>query len=253
MIKFQNYGVEHIYCINYIKNNRKPIIQKEFDFIGINYNDSNIFSWEYDYDDNVYDLRQKYEIERDKNKYYQNKFEYYPYDLRFETFKLSLRNYSIMKKSLDLGYNKIMVFEDDIVFLKDINYIKHILDNQDFNCDILLLGPSARFSRLFNDDIHDVYAENVYNFYDYYVTNRNTHYFDLYCAGCNIYSRDAMKAYIYIIENICCMSPDLYFYYEQYHEKNIKIHSTIYPICCQRSDIGETQNFKTVNINEYRF
>ena len=158
-----------------------------------------------------------------------------------------------MKKSLDLRYKKIMVFEDDIVFLKNINKIKTILDNLDYSNNLILLAPSAKFSYLLSYKFHNQYKESVYNFYEYYVTNKNLHYFDLYCAGCNIYDEEAMKAYIYIIENICCISPDLYFYYEQYPNTKINICATLYPICFQRSDIDtELENFHTLNKNDYR-
>ena len=253
VINFQDYGVEHIYCINYIKNNRKKQIEQEFDYIEINYLDNSLFSWEFDYDDNVLNLKENYELEKKKNELCFQKFDYYPYDLKFETFKLSLRNYSIMKKSLDLGYKKIMIFEDDIVFLKNINKIKTILDNLDYSNNLILLAPSAKFSYLLSYKFHNQYKENVYNFYEYYVTNKNLHYFDLYCAGCNIYDEEAMKAYIYIIENICCISPDLYFYYEQYPNTKINICATLYPICFQRSDIDkELENFHRLNKSDYR-
>ena len=149
-INFKDYGVEHIYCINYIKNNRKKQLEQEFDYIGINYLDNSLFSWEFDYDDNVLNLKEKYELEKKKNELCFQKFDYYTYELKFETFKLSLRNYSIMKKSLDLGYKKIMIFEDDIVFLKNINKIKTILDNLDYSNNLILLAPSAKFSDLFS-------------------------------------------------------------------------------------------------------
>ena len=68
-INFKDYGVEHIYCINYIKNNRKKQIEQEFDYIGINYLDNSLFSWEFDYDDNERNVYNLYEEEKRKMSY----------------------------------------------------------------------------------------------------------------------------------------------------------------------------------------
>ena len=80
-INFKDYGVEHIYCINYIKNNRKKQIEQEFDYIGINYLDNGLFSWEFDYDGNVLNLKEKYELEKKKNELCFQKFDY-PYKIQ---------------------------------------------------------------------------------------------------------------------------------------------------------------------------
>jgi len=102
MINFKDYNIDHIYCINYLPDNQLNHMKNEFDFIGIDYNDNRIFSWEFDFDNNIqywhYDeilksLSLRYE-------YIKNQYGFFDNKLLNKTVKLCLRNYSIFKKHM---------------------------------------------------------------------------------------------------------------------------------------------------------
>lgn len=112
---------DKIYVISYIENfKQREILSKEFKRIGIE-------NYEFKYSiDNylLYNLDSNYVIGDNLNDH---------------VLCMTNTHYETIKEAYDIGYENIMIFEDNIMFLKDINKIKYELDNiKEQNCDISL-------------------------------------------------------------------------------------------------------------------
>lgn len=103
MINWNKY-FDKIYVLSYVKNfDRRKIIESEFKRIGIT---------DYEFYLNIDD---NFLIE--SNIYSKSQT------------NAAHGHYSIIKKSYELGYNRIAIVEDDVIFLKDLNEISKCLEN----------------------------------------------------------------------------------------------------------------------------
>ena len=130
MIDFSKY-VDHIFCINYLPNHKKDKISKTLNAIGINTNDSKLFSFAYDIEHNIFK-----DVYTDM---LEQSFKFYAENICYPGCKLTKENnsyifyvglivYKILKMSKYLNYERIIIFEDDILFLKDHNYLINAFD-----------------------------------------------------------------------------------------------------------------------------
>lgn len=104
MINWNKY-FDHIYCVHYVPmKDRRYDIESELKRVGIY--DSGIFSWQLSYDIPKY-------VERYTNK---------------SVSDLTYNHYLIFNDILFHHYNKVMVIEDDVRFLKDLDRIERLLD-----------------------------------------------------------------------------------------------------------------------------
>ena len=138
--------IDHIYCIHYVPySDRRERLEKELKRVGIL--DSGIFSWQLSYD---------------IPKFTKNPLEDNTYN--------HLQCYCNAKY---MGYKKVMILEDDIVFLKDINMIQTLLDNLPNEYDICLFDHIFFKNDFYINDTHiDIfkYGEiNKYYRYFYHV------------------------------------------------------------------------------------
>lgn len=119
---------DKIYCIFYTGNKAKRLenLEKELDRVGILH--ANNFTYYYDvpspFDVSMYENIKLYYPQRDEKTLWIK--------------KLAMNHYRISKISYELGYNRILIFEDDIRFLKDLNELYNILINEPENADITL-------------------------------------------------------------------------------------------------------------------
>lgn len=119
MIDWSKY-FDKIYCIHYEKHSeRAERIQNELLRVGIL--NSKVFKWEIGYDSPFYS-------------YIQRGIKFHPgEDISkpqfYGAFKCSLSHYMIMKEAKYLEYNRILILEDDVVFLKDLTQIENLLDD----------------------------------------------------------------------------------------------------------------------------
>ena len=130
MIDFHKY-TDYIYCLNYLPNGRTSVISKKFNDIGINTNDSSFFYFNND----IEHIIGKNEFESFANnsivKYWLNLQT--ELDNNFEeafryAFIVGYNTYRVLKIAQYMGYERIMIFEDDIIFHKDHEFIKSNLD-----------------------------------------------------------------------------------------------------------------------------
>ena len=125
MINWHKY-FDHIYCISNIGTNRYNTIKNELNRIGIL--DSGIFSWKIT--TNAFLSKITYDLNYLSLKYNDNNI------IKNKSIDLVKANLDIFCESKLLRYNKILVIEDDVCFLKDINEIEKILNNLPNNYDI---------------------------------------------------------------------------------------------------------------------
>ena len=144
---------DHIYCLHYVKNeDRYERISKEFKRTGIL--DSGIFSWHMTVDSPL------------KDRMYSTLNVYADYASFFKLpgyADLMFNHYIVMKEAISLNYNRILMFEDDIMLLKDIQQIEKTITNTPNNINIILYDyfeyykikshiQFGNFIKLSNDD-----------------------------------------------------------------------------------------------------
>ena len=141
-------------------------------------------------------------------------------------YNMLFNHYFVIKKAYIKGYDKILVLEDDICFLKDINKITQILDNyiyllEDENTPAILLGNSSSY-----DTNNTIYADKKYN--DDIVELINKYAFG---TGFNIYNRGAMKQLIDFVESgNCCIIDQYWIIYNDL----LKLYVTPKHLCIQQ-------------------
>ena len=113
---------DKIYCIHYFKQKeRLPRISTELKRVGIL--DSGVFEWFYDYDSPFFKVIQKNSTPSKTTSWICD-------DQSFSYFKCSFSHYRIWKEVQAREYKRVLILEDDEVFLKDLNLLDAIV------CDI---------------------------------------------------------------------------------------------------------------------
>lgn len=112
---------DHIYCLHYLPATDKyQKIKDELKHIGID-DESNYFSWVYDYPSPMLDI-----VYSDKRL---NMDTALKSSSRDYAKRVSMKHYQIAKEAYSLGYERILILEDDIKFHRDHAYIKKMLSN----------------------------------------------------------------------------------------------------------------------------
>ena len=109
----------HIYCLHYLPaSDRLPKLKDELKRVGIDEN-ADYFSWVYDYPtpllDNVYKdnrLNMNTALKSSSREYIK---------------RVSMKHYEIAKEAYALGYERILILENDVRFHKDLDYINTML------------------------------------------------------------------------------------------------------------------------------
>ena len=119
--------VDYIFCLHYLPNNRLNEITKTLTNIGINVNDSKFFSFAYDYEHCIF--KNQYEEMNNMSSDFIRLNSSWG-DIVFDDnnnlghgFYIGLITYRILKIAQYFNYDRIIIFEDDIKFIKDTDYI----------------------------------------------------------------------------------------------------------------------------------
>lgn len=113
-------------------------------------------------------------------------------------FNCFMGHYSCIKKSIELGYENILILEDDIRFLKDVGRIYEILSKTPKDYDIVMYDSLC-------DVMPDKYAECVGNNVNEFFSVNN----GLDGASCYSLNRHAMERSVFNFEK-CAMPADHY-------------------------------------------
>ena len=164
--------VNHIFCITYLQNNRLDSIKKVFSNIGIDTNDNSFFSFVYDYEHCIFS--EQYNEMKKLSFDFFNRHTFFKgnrlnYNEHEYLYYVALKVYGVLKIAQYFKYDRIIIFEDDIRFLKDIDYIKNNLDlinTLDFDMGMLqttFLDCWHGIKKFILDNNHDVKeaSENI--------------------------------------------------------------------------------------------
>ena len=153
MIKWDE-KFDAIYCISLADNiSRRDDLKKELKRVGIL--DSRVFHWKITVKNELY----KYIWNNPSLK--ANKWWFH----LTGTLNCTLEHYAVYKECLALGYKRVLILEDDVVFLKDIKEIQKAIDNIPQNYDILKFnsyfsGTEEEIQKVINDNkINDYYFD----------------------------------------------------------------------------------------------
>ena len=124
---------DKIACIHYLPymNERFSIIRSELDRIGVM--NSGKFFWEFTTPNPIYDY---IKIPASKNSHDKG--------ITKATKVYTLQYYSLLKKLQHFGYGHVLIFEDDVAFLKDLDRLATIVKSAPEDYDILNLDPFRR-------------------------------------------------------------------------------------------------------------
>ena len=151
MIDWKKY-FDHIYCIHYIPyKERYKTCLDELTRVGIR--GSGIFSWKLTWDSPIF------------NKLY----EVYKSAPSLGCMKVGLAHYFAIKEAYELGFKRVLILENDNIFLKDLERMEEILDNLP-DSDIILLDKvpavTAKYNEaVVNDKINDDFIDIGHKFY----------------------------------------------------------------------------------------
>lgn len=203
--------VDKIYIITYTTRRNNEFFYEELNRVGIMDYPELIHTFENIHTPFYKDLFNTIVKNNNKDRYYN----YGPNTLDIEknteysyVFDAAMAHYYCFKHAQQHNYEKILVLEDDILFLKDISQIKILLDNayNQYSKGFMFLG---NLGHIVNDKYRSTYQCNeVFEDTIYMFTN------DIdYCggAGFNIYDN---VAYEYIIN-----------YYESYNYSPLDVYS----------------------------
>ena len=161
---------DHIFILHHLPKASR-LVEMKCQLKHLNLDSSSDVSWEMTNDD-VFS-RCLYEN-------YKNKF----YTLTFGQFNCAYGHYKIISDSLLLGYDRILILEDDVAFLKDINLIQTYLDNIPKDADIVMFDYNILSG---HKQTSSPLADNPY-----YIIN------DVPCGsnGCYMVTKKYMEYYI---------------------------------------------------------
>lgn len=201
-----------IWCIDYKPMKlRKQLILKQFERVGIlnhpNFKFHQTFSSPFD---NM--LYQKMVQSGKIIKQYQ---------YNQQIMNASLGHYACTKKSLIDNYNRILIIENDIRFLKDINKIQEYLNNLPNDYDIILFDY---FQHCSNQEFEQYKNKHKIN-------NFFAQYINLSSAGCYSLSNKGMKIFSQLYETKFCASDVLLAKIDL--SNLLKKCFTIKPLACQ--------------------
>lgn len=146
-------------------------------------------------------------------------------------FDCTMAHYFCIKQAYELGYDHIMIIENDLCFLRNKQYIINILESCHKLYDVydtFVLENNAQQ----NIELKNIYENGLTNipictlndyinnleYSNIIKTDNNFNYCD---AGCNIYNRSAMSHLINYYEHMNFVAIDVYYYL--FDNKNNKI------------------------------
>ena len=233
MINWNKY-FDHIFCIHYISEDRierHNQLIKELKRVGIY--DNKIFEFIYDIDNSFSNIiyNNEYLLKRFKCLDYEKNSKY--------ALRVTINHLQALYISKLLGYNRILILEDDICFLKDLNKIEEILENN--------INSLKQYNLCLYDYID---YDLMYVFADCYALNTD---------GINILIDNITNNYnkdIYVIDTYFTKSNPITLYSGEY-SINIDLPKLLNITTCGEIRLGlQRNNFEyndsNINYNDYQ-
>jgi hypothetical protein len=213
-----NKYVDQIYCVTFTKKDKTKLYEelRRVDIL-----DSDIYHEFENIQTPFYEIL--YNAAVDQNKVMQNSCKEYSF-----RYDVTIAEYYCCKNASQHNYNRILVLEDDVIFLKDKNDIIKILDNmlKCFNENtpgLLFLGGAPHSVHNYNEDY-----DNIRNTLYQCTENVNYNYYKVEnllslpgSSSCNFYDKKAYEYFIKYNEDGNFSMCDLY--YLIYNNCDIKL------------------------------
>lgn len=201
-INWFNY-VDHIFCINYLPNNRYNSFINKLKNVDIDINeipiskltflydnDINLFNFKFNDDNNIFN-----KISKNINNLIKEDL-YYTYEYFNTTFKLSLNIYKMLKIAEYFDYDRILYLEDDIAFINNKNYLIDALNSlNELNFDILLGQGAYQFN-----ETNILNNKDILSFENEYFLKFNNKVITAYGASLCILTKQGIKKLIKLYE-----------------------------------------------------
>lgn len=142
MIDWKKY-FDHIYCIHYLpyKERYRKCVD-ELTRVGIR--ESGVFSWKLTWDSPLLD--RLYQVCNAAPS--------------VGCMKIGFAHYMCIKEAYELGFNHVLILENDNIFLKDVNKIEKILNDLPDDYDICLLDKIPAVSAKYEDAVKNATNES---------------------------------------------------------------------------------------------
>ena len=234
--------VDHIYCVSFTKNanTRIPKLLDELRFIDIdkknNPDNYELFSIYYNISPSIDFFKGMYDMIPNEG----GLKRYFGYG---ENVRKTFAHYKCIREAYELGYEHILVIEDDILFIKYKDYIKTYLENLPKEYDVVLF---SRYGLTIDADFYNDYYQ--YMFY----RDHNNFYYMPFCASTYFMSRTGMKKWLSTFEKKY-MTID---FWGECFDMNDKCYVTNHNVTIQYNDmyVADSYEFNTgvnFNIEEY--
>lgn len=234
MIDWKKY-FDHIYCIHYLpyKERYRKCVD-ELTRVGIR--ESGVFSWKLTWDTPLFD--RLYQVCNAAPS--------------VGCMKIGFAHYMCIKEAYELGFNHVLILENDNIFLKDVNKIEKILNDLPDDYDICLLDKIPAVSAKYEDAVKNATNESFIDIdKKFYVL-----------ANCYALSRKGMEHIIKSQEKTLAIS-DTYLRFNNFmpEEPGLKRYAAITTIAIQNPGFAlESENEKlrkvksgiNSNIDDYR-
>lgn len=180
---------DHIYCLHYLPSSERLVkLKKELERVGIDEN-ANYFSWKYDYPSSLLDMVYKSKDIKLDVALRSSSREYIK--------RVSMMHYEIMKEAYSLGYERILVLENDVRFHKHKEFINKMLNNIP-DTDIVMFDKmvcsAAKESIKYKE-----YIKKTLNPEELYGSMNDSGVFFIFCS-CYAVNRAAMERIIKLHE-----------------------------------------------------
>ena len=234
MIDWKKY-FDHIYCIHYLpyKERYRKCVD-ELTRVGIR--ESGVFSWKLTWDSPLFD--RLYQVCNAAPS--------------VGCMKIGFAHYMCIKEAYELGFNHVLILENDNIFLKDVNKIEKILNDLPDDYDICLLDKIPAVSAKYEDAVKNATNESFIDIdKKFYVL-----------ANCYALSRKGMEHVIKSQEKRLAIS-DTYLRFNNFmpEEPGLKRYAAITTIAIQNPGFAlESENEKlrkvksgiNSNIDDYK-
>ena len=135
----------HIYCLHYLPyTDRVSPLLDELNRVGLL--KAKNFSFKYTYDSPFYDKLMEMGIKM-----------HHAALVSKRLFKCTMGHYFVLKEAEGLNYERILIIEDDVKFLKDLSLLKEILESTPDDADVVLYDKWP-----FNKEMYDILLNTSY-------------------------------------------------------------------------------------------
>ena len=210
MIDWSKY-FDRIYCIHFVQyTKRKQLLEFELNRVGIL--NSGIFQYQFTYNNFKF------------NQYIKEVLNIPCHFYRY--ISVALGHYEAIRDAYNKDYNRILIIEDDVRFLRDLNKIEQILNNRPQNTNLILYDKFIYYKY----ELKQFMPIN-----NYYSTFKNC-----WSAACYQLDRKGMQKLISLMETEL-KNPDNYFF-----EAEKYLNDIIY--CCSKTNMAVQAQYKISQI-----